>query len=176
MIENQSVAVKGEVTASAYSTTDLPDGWDEMSDTERLKCIRDVEPEKSTTTSNVTTIDMHEYFASNLNPDGGSVNVQADYLAIGTDDTAPSSSNTSLNAEYFRKGVSDGIVSGNELQVDTLIQSSEANGETIREVGLFTTTQGAQDERMLNHAAISDIQKDSSRNITIEVTLTFTAA
>jgi hypothetical protein len=171
-----SIQISGHVTASAYSDEQLPDDWSNRTDSERLDYLRGVEPDEQIDESNVTTIGMHEYFAENLDPTDGTINLQADYLAIGTDDTTPDSSNRSLNAEYFRKQVSDGIVSGNELQVDTLIQSSEANGSTIREVGLFTDTSGGGNERMLNHAVIADIQKDNTRNITVEVTLTFSAA
>jgi hypothetical protein len=152
-----SIQISGHVTASAYSDEQLPDDWSNRTDSERLDYLRGVEPDEQIDESNVTTIGMHEYFAENLDP-------------------TPDSSNRSLNAEYFRKQVSDGIVSGNELQVDTLIQSSEANGSTIREVGLFTDTSGGGNERMLNHAVIADIQKDNTRNITVEVTLTFSAA
>lgn len=173
---DENITISGEVTTSAYSTADLPETWNKLSDKERLDYLKTTEPEEQVVETNTTTIGMHEYFAENLDPSDGTLNLQADHLALGTDSTTPDSTNRSLNAEYFRTDTNDGIVSGNELQVDTLIGSSEANGSTIREVGLFTDTNGGANERMLNHSVIADIQKDNTRNITIEVTLTFSSA
>lgn len=173
---NEHITISGQVTASSYSTESLPADWDDRSDSEKIDYLKSEQPEEQVVETNTTTIGMHEYFAENLDPSDGTLNLQADYLALGTDATTPDSTNRSLNAEYFRTDTNDGIVSGNELQVDTLVESSEANGSTIQEVGLFTDTNGGANERMLNHSVIADIQKDDTRNITIEVTLTFSAA
>lgn len=175
-MQSDSMTISGCIEASAYSVERLPDSWDSLSDSEKLSYLSDEEPDERIVEENVTTIGMHEYFAENLNPDTGSLNLAADYLALGDDDTTPSSSNTSLNNEFFRKQTSSGNATSNSLQVDTLVGKSQANGSTIREVGLFTDTSGGANERMLNHAVIADIVKDNTREITFQITLTFNAA
>lgn len=176
MKAKSDTTISGRIETKAYNDESLPDGWSSLSESEKLEVLRDMEPDEQSVDYNTTTEGMHEYFAINL--DGSqSVNLEASHLALGTDDTTtPDPSDTSLNSEYFRTTVSDWVQTGNQLQVDTLIQSGEANGSTIREVGLFTDSSGGASERMLNHSLIADIEKDSTRNITIEVTLTFNAA
>ena len=162
----------GRIDTKVYDDESLPDDWGSLSDSEKLSSLRDVEPVESYTDYNTTVNGMHVYFAQNL--DGSqSVDKDAAYLAVGDDDTAPTTSDSTLTNEVFRKQITDYSQTGNELLASTFIQSSEANGETFREVGLFAGSNPS--DTMFNHSTISDIVKDGTRTITIDVTLQFTA-
>jgi len=179
MTVTSELQITGRVDTKAFSDDDLPDNWGELSDEEKLNATRDIEPVETNTDYNTTVTGMHEYFAINLD-ETQTLEEDASYLAIGDDDTTPQVSDTTLTNEVFRKGVTDSSQTGNELLVSTFIASGEANGNTFREVGLFagSAEPGDQDypDRMWNHSTIADIVKDDTRTITIDVTLTFSAA
>lgn len=164
--------IHGEVTTAVYDI-DESDGWNELSDKEKLHSLKQREPEETYTTENITLRGMHIYFAQNLD-DTQSVNESASYLAVGNDNTGPSVDNTTLNNEVFRKSVTDYTQTDNEVTTSTFIDTDEANDYTFREVGLFSGQ--LETDIMWNHAIINDVAKDISRTITIDVTLTFDRA
>ena len=174
-----TISVTGRIDAKAYSAETLPDYWDELSDKDKLEATRDLEPDEEHTEYNTTVFGMHEYFAINLDPTQ-TLEEDVTHLAVGDDNTGPMSSNDTLNNEVFRKSVTDYAQTDNELLASAFIDSSEANGETLREVGLFAGgAEPGDDEfpdRMWNHSTIASIEKDNTRTITIDVTLTFSAA
>ena len=174
-----TISVTGRIDTRAYSAETLPNNWDELSDKEKLEATRDLEPDEENTDYNTTVFGMHEYFAINLDPTQ-TLEEDVTHLAIGDDDTAPSETNDTLNNEVFRKSVTDHSQTDNELLASTFIESDEANDETFREVGLFAGGEEPGDDefpdRMWNHSTIASIEKDNTRTITIDVTLTFTAA
>ena len=168
-----TISVTGRIDTRAYDNEQLPDDWDELSDKEKLEATRGLEPDEENTDYNTTVFGMHEYFAINLDPTQP-LEEDVTHLAIGDDNTSPEDTNDALNNEVFRKEVTDHSQTGDELLASTFIESDEANGETFREVGLFA---GPDDvDRMWNHSTIGDIEKDNTRTITIDVTLTFSAA
>lgn len=179
MTTASELTITGRVDTKAYDATQLPEEWDELSAKEKLEATRGLEPEEEHTDYNTTVDGMHEYFAINLNPDE-TLEEDVTHLAVGDDDTSPATSNDELNNEVFRKEVTDHSQNGNELLASTFIESDEANGETLREVGLFAGGEEPGDadfpDRMWNHSTISSIEKDNTRTITIDVTLTFDAA
>lgn len=69
---------------------------------------------------------------------GGLDNPKITYVAIGSGTTAPSSSDTQLASESFRKAVTSYTAGGNgELLVSVFLGPSDAIGADIEEVGLF---------------------------------------
>jgi len=89
------------------------------------------------------------------------------YCAVGTDDTAPDSNNTTLGTELFRKLVS---VRENTLKTatfQTFFTTEEANG-TLKEAGLFgdSANEVADSGTLFNHTAIDRV-KSSSDTLTI---------
>lgn len=174
MSTQSTLMVSGRVDTNVYDEEQLPADWDSLSDSEKMNRLDDVEPSESYTTHNTTVDGMHTYFARNLNPND-SINLGATHLAVGNDDaTNPSTTDTSLNNEVFRTSASSYTQSGSDLTVSTFIDSSEANGYTLKELGLFAGS--GSGDRMWNHSLIANIAKDDSRTITFDVTLTFTAA
>lgn len=172
-MSTDSMQVTGRIETNEYSADQLPDEWDSMDDADKLSHLRSIDPIASHTDYNTTVFGMHEYFAINLDATQ-TLDQDASHLAVGDDSTAPDSSNSSLNNEVFRKSVTDHSQVDNELTASTFIESGEANGQTFREVGLFAGPDPS--DRMWNHSTIAAIEKDNTRTITIDVTLSFSAA
>ena len=174
-----TINITGRIDTKAYSAETLPDNWDELSNKDKLEATRNLEPDEENTDYNTTVLGMHEYFAINLDPTQ-TLEEDVTHLAIGDDDTTSSDTNNTLNNEVFRKSVTDYSQTDNELLASTFIESDEANDETFREVGLFAGGEEPGDDefpdRMWNHSTIASIEKDNTRTITIDVTLTFAAA
>jgi len=115
---------------------------------------------------------LHEYIVDALDPDQ-SANLDATHLAAGTGTTQPASGNTSLNNEVFRVQTTDSSDNGTTLFTSTFLDTSEANGNALEEVGLITASSGGT---LLNHSLIGTITKDDETTATIDVSLTFQPA
>lgn len=171
---NEHTQIIGRVDTCSYDSTDLPANWDELSDSEQIAALEDCEPVATQTDYNTTVEGMHTYFARDLNPND-SISADVTHLAVGDDDSVtPASTDASLNNEVFRKGVSTYTQVDNTIEASTVIDTGEANGNTFKEVGLFAGPNLG--DRMWNHSIIASVQKDSSRTITLDITLTFTTA
>lgn len=169
----ETMQITGRVDTKEYSSDQLPNDWDELSDDKKLAHLRSQEPVESHRDYNTTVSGMHEYFAINLDSTQ-TLDEDTSHLAVGDDGTTPSSTDSSLTNEIFRKTVTDHSQVDNELVASTFIDSSEANGNTFREIGLFAGPDAT--DRMWNHSTIASITKDNTRTITIDVTLSFSAA
>jgi len=144
--------------------------WDGLSDRAKMVAQSYLEPERDEQCSNVTTADLHEYLVDELDRDQ-SVDLDASHLALGTDSTAESSSDSSLGNEVFRTSVTDSIDKGSELLTSTFVDSTEANGNTIEELGLFSAASGGT---MFNRSTqFSSIAKTNDETVTFDVSLTF---
>ena len=172
MATDNGLSISGKIETKTYNEESLPSGWDEMSDKEKLSVLNGAEPDEEQTDYNTTVFGMHEYFAQELDPNQDE-DEDVTHLAFGDDDTEPDVTNDTLSNEVFRKEVTEYSQNDNELLASTFIDTDEGNGETFREVGLFAGPDEA--DVMWNHSTISAIQKDSSRTITIDVTLSFDA-
>lgn len=124
--------------------------------------------------SNTTTVGLHELIVDNLHS-GTEADETASHLAVGVDDTDPSSGDTELAEEVARTEVTDDSNNGTSLFTSTFFDTSEANGNQLSEVGLVTSDAGGSDV-LLNRSLISAIDKNDETTATIDVTLTFEAA
>jgi len=143
--------------------------WASLSKPEKLKLVRNREPAEEVRVSNLTTTNLHEYIVENLHADTA-VNESATHLAVGTDNTTPSSANDALNNEVYRVGVTDSVDNGNELLLSTFLDSTEANGYDLVECGIFTADTGGL---LLNHSTFQTVSKSNTNTATIDVTLRF---
>lgn len=93
------------------------------------------------------------------------------YGAVGTNNTTPASSDTTLGTENDRNAVTVSAAA-NVVTATTFFGASEANA-ALKEFGLFgeAATGSADTGTMVNHVLIS-ITKASSQTLTIEATLT----
>lgn len=124
-------------------------------------------------TTNTTVDGLNEYIVDNLHTDQ-STNEDASHLAVGDDGASGTSTgDSSLNNEVGRFSVTDSIDQGKDLLLSTFLDSSEANGNTLDEVGVFTASSGGT---LFNHSTISSVSKDNTKTLTIDVTLKFRSA
>ena len=178
---NSGLTMTGRIERKTYSTEALQNEypeWDSFSDEKKLSVIRDTSPENSESVYNVTTERFHEYLVDNLDPDVTTdANLEATWMALGTDSaTGTAVTDTDLNNRVFEKQVTDHADNGTELLASTFISSTEANGETLNEIGLYTgdpNNLSSSGVFLINHATFSDVTKDEQRTITFDVTLTF---
>lgn len=147
-------------------------GWDENPKWVKRELAKRTEPDREQHHSNTTVDGLHKYIVDNLDP-SQSVNKTASHLAVGKGTSQPASGDTSLNNEVTRVQTTDDSDNGTTLFTSTFLDTTEANGNTLEEVGLFTAASGGT---MLNHALISSITKDDETTATIDVSLTFNAA
>lgn len=99
-----------------------------------------------------------------------SSNFDASHLAVGDDDTTPQSSNVSLNNEVGRFAVTETEDRSNSIWTRTFVDTSQANGNTLKEVGLITESSGGT---LLNHSIMQDVPKDNTTTVTIDVEIIF---
>lgn len=179
---NSILSITGEVSTEVHDTTKLEESvedYDSLTKREKLELVREREPEYSETVRNVTVDRFHEYFVDNLdaNQTSSEDNVTVEYMAFGTDSgSGTSTSDTDLNNRVYSEQVSSVADNGKSLLASALLDSNEANGNTLNEVGLYTggpANLGNSDVFMLNHATFSDIVKDSSKTVAFDVTLSF---
>lgn len=174
--------LEGRIDRKTHSVADLksayPD-WDEMSDQEKLDATRGVPPTDTETVYNLTTDSLHEYFVDNLNPSDttAQANVAVSWLGLGNDSaTGTTTADTDLNNRVYEATVSDAGDNGKELLVSTFLGSTEGNGFTYDELGLFSgdpANLGQADVFLINHATFASVSKDNTKTITFDVTLTF---
>lgn len=179
---NSGFSLVGRIERKTHDVADLRDqypNWDEMDNRERLEASRSIEPVDEDSVFNVTTDRFHEYFVDNLDPNQTALkdNRSASWMALGIDSsTGTSTSDTDLNTRVFQKQVTDVTDNGKELFTSTFVDSTEANGEVVNEIGLFTGDPGSlgdADKFMINHATFTDVTKDNSKTVTFDVTITF---
>lgn len=179
---NDSISPTGRIEQKTYNTEELRkkyDNWDSLSDDEKLSLLRESEELSSEEVFNVTTERFHEYLVDNLDPGNTSsgADLSATWMALGTNSSGGTAvADTDLNTRVFEKSVTDHADNGTELLASTFISSTEANGNTLNEIGLFTgdpNNLANSDVFLINHATFSDVVKDNERTITFDVTLTF---
>lgn len=169
-----SVPIQDNVEVSIHDIDDLRKevpGWDSLSKLEKMEAARNVDAIEEDSASNTTCIGLHEYIVDNLDSNQ-SVNESVSHLAVGDNDTAPASGNVNLNNEVGRFSVTSVNDAGSLLDISTFLDTSEANGNTLKEIGL-TNQATVSGDILFNHSTISDIVKTSNKTATIDVTLEF---
>jgi hypothetical protein len=178
---NDAISPVGRIERKTYDTNDLRskyDDWDSLSDDEKLSLLRESDELSTEEVYNVTTERFHEYLVDNLHPGVTTdANLDAAWMGLGTNSGGGTAvGDTDLNNRVFEKSVTDHADNGTELLASTFISSTEANGNTLNEIGLFTgdpNNLSNSDVFLINHATFSDVVKDNERTITFDVTLTF---
>lgn len=165
---------RGEVFIHAHDASivlkENPD-WDRLSRSEKMQRLQELEPSETYHNYNVTTVGLNESIVDNIDINQ-SFDREASHLAVGTDDSDTSSADTALGNEVARFSVTDTVDNGSEIDISTFIDTSEANGNTLKEVGLFTAASGG---KMLNHALITDVVKTPEKTLTITVNMSFSS-
>lgn len=87
------------------------------------------------------------------------------HLAVGTDNTEPSSTNESLNAEHARVEVTEFIDEGTSLTTQALLAKEEGNGASSDLVELALLAE----DYFLNQSLFNGINKTSSKAVRFEI-------
>ena len=105
---------------------------------------------------------------SNASPDNV---MRINYVALGTDATAPVAGNTTLGAESYRNTVASETNAGAIAYFTGFFNATECNG-TYKEAGLFADAVDTPDDGILfSHVAI-DETKSVTETLTIDWTIT----
>jgi len=177
-----TLRMKGRIDTKMYDTAQLRasvDNYDALTKQEKLDLARASSPVYEDTVYNVTTDLLHEYFVDNLDPDNtnAEANVAVSHLALGDDaSSGTSSADTDLNNRVFAGPVTDVADNGKSILASTFVDSTEANGSTLDELGLFTgdpANSSNPEVFLMNHATFSPVTKDNSKTVTFDVSLQF---
>jgi len=197
-----TMAIEGRIDKRVHDVNTLReevDGWNDLSKQEKRLVTRspdsidfssltaeqvelaklDPEPTEVEHIYNVTTDRFHEYFVDNLDPAqiGTKDDVNVTWMALGDDSASgTATSDTDLNNRVYSETITDHADNGKELLASTFIDSTEANGNTVDEIGLFTgdpANLANSEVFMVNHATFSSVTKDNSKTVTFDVTLSF---
>lgn len=177
-----SFGITGRIERKTYDTATLReryDDWDELPKQEKLRRVREVEPVDTDTVFNVTTDRFHQYLVDNLDPGQTAAkdNLQVAWFGLGTDGASgTSTSDTDLNTRTYEETVTDVADNGTELLASTFLDSTEGNGNTFDELGLFTgdpANLADTDVFLINHATFADVTKDNTKTVTFDVRLSF---
>lgn len=139
--------------------------------------VRTGKVKRRESTHNVTCIGMHRQTAALLNHhnDHDTIVDPPTELAFGDDwggGTSPdstmfTSSDTSLNNRVGAVDLTDPSNSDDTYRVDEQVSSLELNGETLRELGIFTEA-----GKMWNHSPMpTEVNKTSDEALTVSVSI-----
>lgn len=179
-------SIEGRITARTHNEQDLRDAtedYDSLSDEERLKLTREVEPEREFDFTNTVVNGLLEYVVDNLHPDKNDPkhNLSVSHLGLGTNSggTSPGVGDTDLDTRVFEKSITDVSDNGSTLLTSTFIASDEATGQDLKELGLYTgdpQNLGNNDVFLLNRSTFNTVTKGSTDTVTFDVELRFGAA
>lgn len=135
-------------------------------------------------TQSVDGVVLHRQIVRNLVVDAGlnlirnllagTSSLRPTHLAVGTSATAVSAAQTAMVAEVFRNNITEAIAStSKQVQFKYYLASGEANGSTIREIGLFSASSGGT--MVARAVLVSPIVKNSSTTVTFSWTLNLSA-
>lgn len=135
-------------------------------------CRYRVEPVHVGRVANVTCDAFHEYHAltSTLGSgDDDQLDPPAE-IGFGDDDSAFSTSDTALNNEVGeRTPITDPSADGKTFNVDEYLSSNEQNGNTLRELGIFS-----ESGDLWQHSATDQVyNKDSTFALVINISIPF---
>jgi hypothetical protein len=182
---NSGLRMQGRIDTQIHDKGDLreaADDYDSLSKREKMELAREVEPEYEDTVYNVTTDLLHEYFVDNLDPGNTSAeaNVNAGWLGLGTNGGGgTTTADTDLNNRTYEETVTDVADNGKDILASTFLDSTEGNGNTFDEVGLFSgdpANLSNPEVFLINHATFAAVTKDNTKTVTFDVTLTFADA
>jgi len=168
---HDKVKSKGTVTIKQYDRGRLPEHWGQMAEDEKWQYLQDLEPDQETEQSNTTTQGFDQYAVDCMNLADRAPTTY--WTALGDDDSVtPSPTDTALNNEVYRADFTNTVDEGGAILFSTYFGTQEANGFTIREVGMFTEE---TDGLMLNHSLLgSSVAKDSSFALVVDIKIEFT--
>jgi len=144
--------------------------FEDLPHSDQQLTLKKLRPTYREHTHNVASNDFVEYLVDVIDPNQTSVTNQdpADF-ALGTDDTSPSPSDSSLQNQVGTITIASETDNGATLTMTGTIGESQLNGNTLREIGITNAN-----NFFFNRALIGPIAKTNDETVTINAELTFT--
>lgn len=185
-------AGKGHVRVEEHRVDQIRDafpGWDDLRELEevlgetfrdqpdpldaaRIAALDRLRPVDVVEARNTQLQVFHENIVDVYDPNQSVSALSASHCALGTDGSSTAYGDTALTNEVYREAVDSSTDNGNDLKTQTLLDETEGNGNTYKEVGLVSASSGGT---FFNHALISDKEKTDQNTLTIEIVLQFRA-
>ncbi len=105
---------------------------------------------------------------------GGDLNEEPTDIAVGTDNTVVTATDTTLAVEVFRNQITRRIDNNQSITFQLFISTTQANGNTLTEAGLIRVKNGA--DRLFARIVYAPIVKTVSVSVTITWTITLAAS
>lgn len=96
------------------------------------------------------------------------------HMAVGTSSTAPADGDTALGAEVYRALITHRVQLAEGIKFQLYIPTTEANGSTLAECGLFTVV-GDIVNKLFARAIFTATPKTSAVTVTISWTISITS-
>lgn len=176
---HEQISARDNVVLDAYAYDDLREhheNFHSINPAVQAELIRDwrsqgeLEPIETISERNITTVGLNQTVVRNLDPNTPSPEIKQ--LAIGEGASVlPATTDTTLEAEADRLPITQIQASAGRLETVTVISTTQANGVTIRELGLI-----ASPDALLNRAHIPPYTKSPSAALVVSVIFEFASA
>jgi hypothetical protein len=150
--------------------TDIFPGFNRLSDHQQLLRLQRLDADYVDRSHNVALDQTLQYLVDELDPNQSPTARTIDQLAVGSDETEPTQSDTSLGSKIGSFSFSSTNDAGKTYETTTILDGSQANGNSIAEVALETSG-----NTLFNRALVGPRDKNSGNSITLKVTLGFKA-
>jgi len=171
MIQNDSVAVGVNIRYQEFENVSAHrPNFNEFSPEKQRLYLARCQPEYAEETHNIALNGFLEYLVDDFDPNQSPTGRTIDQMAIGSDDTAPTQSDTTLGSKIGSFAFSNTNDAGTRYEVSTVLDETQANGNTIAEIALETSG-----NVLFNRALVGPRDKTDSISITIDATLGFEA-
>jgi hypothetical protein len=90
------------------------------------------------------------------------------HVATGSDNTQPTTDDTQLGTEVLRQAIAGSSKTNNEVLLNCIFDSTQANGSSMKECGLFNDDTTGE---MFIRFAHGTIDKDNTIEVEYEITL-----
>lgn len=168
MISSETMGTSGNVSLKVYSVNDIPiyQRWRQLDESLKLRVLDYYSPDRSLTTHNVTCVGLHETVATALNR-SIPVDQQINTISVGSGgSTDPQVGDRELNNHVVDTDITEYQTNGTETTVRGLIDTNQANGSTLQEIGVRLAN-----GKLANHALSESIEKTNSETVTVRIDL-----
>ena len=97
------------------------------------------------------------------------IDTQETYMAVSTDTTAPTVSDTTLGGTELRQAVLSSSTTSNSITKEVFISASQFNGNTINKAGTYSASSGAN---LLGASLTNSIVKNATTEVFVSITTT----
>jgi len=167
----------GEVAVAVHDVATLRrvyPGWDAYPKHLRAWLARRAPPTDEQHFHNVQLNQLHRYLVDYFDrAQPGTPERHFDEFAVGTDGGATAPTDTGLGDQVYQTTVAQSADEGRDLFVSGFLDSSEANGYTLREFAIVAVDRaGSASDVSANRALFDDpVEKNNSKTVSVDATV-----